>query len=212
MSMFNTLKRLLGFSPELQDTLQQNCFRAKYLVIDLELTGLNPKQDEIVSLAWLPIEEQRIFVGQSEHFINAHVNELKQSPIFHGIDSHALEGGVPLVLALQQLRPLLDKYVLVFHNAELDWLFLKNAFGQFNIPVAATVMVDTMKIEHKRLSLQGQEIGFDDLNLAACRARYSLPEYLTHNALTDALATAELFLAQLNKITSGKGIALRQLV
>lgn len=34
-----------------------------------------------------------------------------------------------------------------------------------------------------------------DLTLAGCRVRYGLPDYPAHNALVDALATAELLLA-----------------
>lgn len=210
--MLNALKRFFGIKIEQQEALAQNCYRAKYLVIDLELTGLDPKVDEIVSLAWLPIEEQRIIVGRSEHFINCEVNELKQSPIFHGIDRFAVKGGVPLRQALLELQPLLDNHVLVFHNAELDWAFLKAAFQNANLLLSSSVMLDTMKIEYKRLMNQGHEIASDDLNLARCRSRYQLPEYLTHNALTDALATAELFLAQLNQIAGAKGLTLKHLV
>jgi DNA polymerase-3 subunit epsilon len=36
------------------------------------------------------------------------------------------------------------------------------------------------------------------LRLAECRSRYNLPAYPAHNALMDALAAAELLLAQLD--------------
>ena len=47
-----------------------------------------------------------------------------------------------------------------------------------------------------------QPIRQGELTLAACRARYHLPDYRAHNALGDALATAELLLAHL---ASGAG-------
>jgi len=43
--------------------------------------------------------------------------------------------------------------------------------------------------------LFNQKVG--SLRLTDCRSRYSLPAYHNHNALTDALATAELLIAQL---------------
>jgi DNA polymerase-3 subunit epsilon len=50
------------------------------------------------------------------------------------------------------------------------------------------------------------------LNLEKCRHRYNLPDYSNHNALTDAMATAELLLAQINHISSGKPLAVKSLL
>jgi DNA polymerase-3 subunit epsilon len=48
-----------------------------------------------------------------------------------------------------------------------------------------------------------------DLRLAKARGRYNLPRYPAHNALTDAIAAGELFLAQASKRVSKKRIRLR---
>ncbi|WP_177207911.1 3'-5' exonuclease [Pseudoalteromonas denitrificans] len=194
-----------------------SCFDVNYLVIDLELTGLNSKQDEIVSLAWLPIVKQRIYVGKGKYFINSQVGKLKQSPIFHGLDTGAIEQGKPLNSALEQLVKLIDDSVLVFHNASLDWAFLLKAFKDYNISIPtekikSIVMIDTMKIEHRRLSRQSQDMRFDALNLERCRKRYHLPDYANHNAFTDAMATAELLLAQINNMSRSKALLIKQLL
>jgi DNA polymerase-3 subunit epsilon len=215
--VIQTIKELLIPNNQLTLLHKKNCLHAHYLVIDLELTGLNPKEDEIVSIAWLPIKNQRIYVGQGEHFINSQVSCLKQSPIFHGINQQAVQGGQPLTKALQKLVSLLDSVVLVFHNAELDWAFLQKAFIEHGINLCAEqyksiLILDTMKIEHKRLSRLSHEISFDALNLEKCRQRYNLPDYSSHNALTDAMATAELLLAQINHISSGKPLAVKSLL
>ena len=206
--VIKTIKSFLLSDDQASLLHKQNCLHANYLVIDLELTGLNPKEDEIVSIAWLPISAQRIFVGKGAHFINSQVSSLKQSPIFHGIDQQAMKQGQPIKIALQKLKPLLNNKVLVFHNAELDWAFLKKAFIANDLAFTAEqvksfLILDTMKIEHKRLSRLSQEISFDALNLESCRKRYHLPEYANHNALTDAMATAELLLAQISHISRG---------
>ena len=41
----------------------------------------------------------------------------------------------------------------------------------------------------------------DGYRLAAARRRYNLPDYQQHDALSDALAAGELFLAQLTRMT-----------
>jgi len=41
------------------------------------------------------------------------------------------------------------------------------------------------------------------------RRTYNMPAYKAHNALMDAIATAELFLAMVSKIASNKNASLR---
>ena len=47
--------------------------------------------------------------------------------------------------------------------------------------------------------------------MGACRRRYQLPDYHGHNALWDALATAELLLAQLAHRSRGSRLVLKEL-
>lgn len=47
-----------------------------------------------------------------------------------------------------------------------------------------------------------------DLALAGTRERYALPEYNCHNALADAVSTAELLLAQQKRITPNSDVTL----
>ncbi|WP_454228235.1 hypothetical protein [Propioniciclava flava] len=57
--------------------------------------------------------------------------------------------------------------------------------------------------------------GFDDearagqLRLWAARERFGLPAYQAHDALTDALACAELYLAQVAELRSPRPLTLR---
>jgi len=215
--VIQTLKSFLIANNHLTQLHKKNCFQTNYLVIDLELTGLNPKEDEIVSIAWLPIKNQRIYVGKGKHFINSQVSALKQSPIFHGINQQDVNQGQPLIVPLKHLMSLLKDTILVFHNAELDWAFLQKAFSSQGIVFSAEqyksiLILDTMKIEHKRLSRLSHEISFDALNLDKCRQRYHLPDYSNHNAFTDAMATAELLLAQINHISRGKALMVKSLL
>lgn len=211
MGLMESLKGFFVKPEQQKNVLHENCFHADYLVIDLELTGLNAKKDEIVSIAWVPITEQRIQLGASVHCINNQVTNLKQSPIYHGIDQDGIADGKPLEVILRQLNTLIEDKVLVFHNAELDWSFLTIAFNKAGLLHKPAAILDSMEIEHKRLARQGQLIGHDSLTLGNCRARYNLPNYENHNALTDAMATAELFLAQINQISRGKELLIKHL-
>ena len=56
-------------------------------------------------------------------------------------------------------------------------------------------VVDTMTMERRHMERMGTYPRGEDLRLARVRHRYNLPHYGNHNALTDAIACAELYLA-----------------
>ena len=69
----------------------------------------------------------------------------------------------------------------------------------FNIKALPLIWIDTLRIE-KRLQRASNASDESDVTLAATRERYKLPAYNGHNALADAVATAELLLAQQTRI------------
>ncbi len=206
------VKRWLSQYLSRKKQLAKNAVAQRYIVIDLELTGLDAKQHEIVSIAWVLIERQCIKLSQAAHYINKDVKQLAQSPVYHGIAQQDIANGQSLQVILNKLSTYFDDAILVFHNASLDWGFLKHAFKVQGIVVKPNLILDTFLIEKKRLHQQGHEIALDDLTLAACRKRYQLPDYSNHHALTDATATAELLLAQCHQIGQGKELKLVDLV
>jgi DNA polymerase-3 subunit epsilon len=205
------VKMLLTRYIKRRQLLAKNAFSQRYLVIDLELTGLDSKQHEIVSVAWVVIDSQCIKMSESQHFINKAVKSLEQSPVFHGISNEAINTGLSLNLILKSLSAHFNDCILVFHNAALDWGFLKIALKNANITTRPKLILDTLNIEKKRLLNQSTEIKQDDLTLNACRTRYELPSYHCHHALTDAQATAELLLAQCHQISRGKELKVGEL-
>ena len=60
-------------------------------------------------------------------------------------------------------------------------------------------MIDTLMIEKNIREKANKPIVVNELRLFNLRNHYNLPRYHAHNALEDAIATAELFLAQINK-------------
>ncbi len=206
------VKMLLTRYIKRRQLLAKNAFSQRYLVIDLELTGLDPKQHEIVSVAWVVIDNQCIKMSESQYFINKDVKSLEQSPVFHGISTDSVAQGQSLQSILMSLSAHFSDCILVFHNAMLDWGFLKLALKNAGVTQRPKLIIDTLQIEKKRLLQHTSDIKLDDLTLNECRNRYDLPSYQCHHALTDAQATAELLLAQCHQIGAGKELTLRALV
>ena len=184
----------------------------EFVVLDLELTGLDFKAHEIVSAAWVTMRSDRIQLKSARHIINSDVEQLDQSPVFHGIDEQTLDEGISLKALMTELCDALHDKVLVCHNAYLDWGFIRLNSKALDLDAHPLTVVDTMQIEKRRQLKQNTELHQDCLTLANCRARYELPCYEAHNALTDALATAELLLVLINKIGAGKPLKLSALM
>ncbi|GGD68833.1 3'-5' exonuclease [Lacimicrobium alkaliphilum] len=170
----------------------------RYLAIDLELSGLDHRNDEILSLAWVPVEPPGILLNQKQHFIIRTNARLGQSPAIHGLTREHLEQGVELAQALSWLTKATEAYantLWLFHHAPLDLAFLREAHKTLGRPFAPPKVVDTLALEHKTLKRRGKSVEMEGLSLEKCRARYELGTHPAHNALEDAIATAELFLA-----------------
>jgi DNA polymerase-3 subunit epsilon len=57
-------------------------------------------------------------------------------------------------------------------------------------------ILDTLKIESRKCAINQTHINTESVRLFALRSQYNLSRYKTHNAMQDAISTAELFLAQ----------------
>lgn len=164
-----------------------------YLVLDLETTGLHPRSDAIVSLGWVPITNGRIALSGARHLPLALRRSVHESATVHHLRDADLAGGWPLKDALQHLLRALEGRVLVVHHAPLDVRFLDAACRQhLGAPLLVRV-VDTLDLARRRQRSPG--VDAEALRLGAVRAAHGLPAYPAHHALSDALATAELWLA-----------------
>jgi DNA polymerase-3 subunit epsilon len=70
--------------------------------------------------------------------------------------------------------------------------------------------IDTLILAQRVFERQNHTIQVADLRLFNLRSRYHLPRYRAHNALNDALAAAELFLAMSADMATSDNCRIRQ--
>ena len=178
--------------------------QVSFLAVDLEMTGLDPRQDSILSAGWVAVDSGRIALDTAQHMLINDTAEVGQSAVIHQIRDVDLESGVGQQQVMEALLAASQGRVLVFHNASLDCRFLNRVWKQyFGIQLLAPV-VDTLLLEKQLLQRADTPIEQGALRLASCRERYNLPEYAAHNALVDALATAELLLSIMARLDNCK--------
>jgi len=188
--------------------LSQKFSATRFLVIDCEMSGLNTRKCQLLSIGWVAIEKGRIVHSTAKHYLMHADRGAGESSKIHGLMDSSLAGANSAATVLMLLIKQMKDAVLVFHHASLDMKFLQKATVEnYRCPLVFSY-VDTMQIEKQRIHMQGKNMS---LRLAQCRGRYGLPAVSQHNALADAMATAELLLAQASYLGNQKTLKLSDL-
>lgn len=175
------------------------------VALDIETTGLDARRHAIVSLGLIPFTLERIRSDQAWYQIVRPQGDLTaESVTFHHITHSDIQQAPPFSQVLEPLLEQLAGKVAVVHFRNIERNFIDLAVQQSLGEGLLFPLVDTMQIEanlhpRRQRNWLGRLLGRAPLSirLADSRGRYQLPVYHAHHALTDALATAELFQAQI---------------
>lgn len=173
-----------------------------YWALDLETSSLDPREGVILSVGMVPIREGRIQWGERYYSLvrPEGISEADTEAIaIHHILPEELDDAPPLeVVTAEIARRLVSGEVLLVHHAPLDVGYLRKAFSSCEIRWPKPKVIDTQvlasRVEQRRHILQPYARPLPR-SLPGLRETFDLPEFDPHHALSDALATAELFLA-----------------
>jgi DNA polymerase-3 subunit epsilon len=174
------------------------------VALDFETTGLNPKQDSIISIGLVPMSTSRIRCNAARHWIIKPETRLHSSSVVvHGITHSAVADAPDFSTLIDKLLACLQGKIVVAHHSPIEQRFLYAALKRHIDEGIEFPVIDTMALEARfartiRQNLWRSLLGrqAESIRLADSRTRYHLPYYRQHNALTDALACAELLQAQ----------------
>jgi DNA polymerase-3 subunit epsilon len=187
--------------------------RLTLLSVDLEMTGLDANTDHIVSMGWVPIDRGAVVLGEARRLLVRPEREMAaESAVIHKITDTQAAAGAPLKDALTELLSALRGRVMVAHHARIELQFINTACERVFGCGIVIPTIDTEWLARRKLERRNQVYKARDLSLAAVRARYNLPIHKAHDALGDAIATAELFLAQASDFGGGRRVPLSQIL
>lgn len=202
MSLLRWLKRR---APLLDEELQQRCSALaeaeqpaeqalaaqRWVVLDLETTGLDMSRDLVLSIGAVVIEDGAIDLGQQfECTVLREGHEASASTLIHGISPTAIAAGLPPAEALLQFMEFLGSSPLLAYHATFDQRMLSRALQDslgyrlrhhfFDVAELAPLLCPEVHLNRP---------GLDDWS-----AHFGLQVLQRHHASADALVTAELAL------------------
>lgn len=172
--------------------LNENPLRQqRWVVLDLETSGLNMNRDQVLSIGAVVIEDGAIDFGQQfERTLLRPDHKLSPSVLLHGLGPSAIAAGSEPVEALLDLMEFVgDSPLIAFHAAFDQHMLgraLKDSLGYrlqhsfFDVAEMAPMLYPNAGI---------RQAGLDDWT-----AFFGLHAGERHNASADALVTAELAL------------------
>ncbi|AGU14967.1 hypothetical protein CARG_04100 [Corynebacterium argentoratense DSM 44202] len=183
----------------------------RLLAVDVETGGLDPHKHPLLSIGWVPINGREIDLSGAGYYVLNDGNDaagVGESATIHGLTDDAVAAGADPQQALTALLKALSGRVMLAHFKNIEQGFLSHACRRYFGAALHVPIVDTFALERRHMEKMGTYPRGEDLRLARIRGRYDLPYYPSHNALTDALACAELYLA----LDVSTGAILKQLL
>lgn len=206
MSLFGKDDAIALYRESFQDTWPEGtpAQNVRFVVLDTETTGLNPKKDAIVTIGAVAVQDGAICLDdQFEALLRFRYNT--SSVVVHGITREiAAEEGVDEVEALRDFLGYLRDGIIVGHHIGFDVEILKeHCKRNFGVELENR-WLDTMELT---LHLEdsgafgpppGVEAEEDergrDLSLDGLCARFDIKPHDRHTASGDAFITAQVFL------------------
>lgn len=171
-----------------------------YWALDLETGGFDSRKDPILAIGMVPVRAGVVRLGEAYRTLVRPTEGGAIDP--RSVQAHQLLWGeVSGAPGLEEVLPEVDERlrqgVLLVHRKRFDVAFLKRDYRRLGMAWPHPRIVDTVELLIRMSRLARPDLPRDlvSVNLSKARRIRGLPEYQAHDALSDAVATAELFLA-----------------
>lgn len=165
--------------------------QSRYVVVDVETTGLSMEKDKLISIGAVAVNHGLIdFNDAFEVVLRQDIASTTENILIHGIGGSAQREGVEPVEALISFLRYIGKAPLIAYHARFDQSMIEKAMldflglklGQEWVDLAWVIpdVVRELELEMEEESLDGWLKLFDIENIQR------------HNAVSDAYATAKL--------------------
>ncbi|PID72535.1 MAG: DNA polymerase III subunit epsilon [Desulfobulbus propionicus] len=177
-----------------------------FVVCDTELTGLNKRKDEIISIGAVRISNLQIALDTTYHTLVQPARiDANRATFVHRITPEQLKLAPTVVEVLPEFISFCSGAVIVGHFISMDMHFLnrvikKQCGGSLTNPTVDTMTLAKLYKEYAARSGVRFKENPGSLVLDDLTTEFNLPRFKPHDALEDALQTAYLFLFLVKKM------------
>ncbi|MFW5885402.1 MAG: PolC-type DNA polymerase III [Halanaerobium sp.] len=171
--------------PIINNPYSSNLDQTEFVVFDLETTGLNPSQHEIIEIGAVKIKAGEK-IDEFKSFINPGVKIPAKITEITGINDRMVKDAPGLETVINQFIDFAGDGVLVAHNADFDYGFIRTALANLAIKKDDYTVLDTLGLARAVV----KDSKNHKLNTLAKYFGVDLENH--HRALDDASATAEV--------------------
>lgn len=190
----DTTARLEDWRRRPDSNLADDFGATRYVVVDVETTGLDLVRDRLIAIGACAVENGRVVMVESfEIVLRQDQVSTKDNILIHGIGGEAQREGVEPVEALVRFLDFLGKSPLVAFHVTFDQTMIKKAMKEYL----------GFEFKHPWLDLAYVMPGLLPEYARRYRAlddwsgHFRISNFARHSALADALATAQLLLCAL---------------
>jgi len=174
------------------------------VAIDCETTGLNPRRDDVVSVAAVPIRGARILASRRfEAFVRPQAKLRPAAIKVHGLREADVATARPIGEVLPDLLRFIGGRPLVGYYLEFDMAMLDRHVRRWLGVRLPNPRIEVSALYYERKygdAPPGTQI---DLSFAAMLADLNLPRLDQHDAYSDALMTAMAYVALRDLVERG---------
>jgi DNA polymerase-3 subunit epsilon len=176
--------------------------QADWLVVDLELTGLDPGTDEIIAIGAVPVHDGRLILGEAMYTLaRPERPPTHASVLVHKLRSADLADAPTGAQAIDLLLDALAGRVPVFHTSIVERTFLGRELRRRRVRLPPDADTEALGLLWLRRRDGTAPAG---LSLARLAQLLGQPGEDPHHALGDALTTAKAFIALATHLDSAE--------
>lgn len=172
----------------------------EWVCLDLEMTGLNPKTDHILSVGAVKIIQQNntLAIDTSEYLsiiCRPPTMPTTDSIIIHGLRPIDVENGLDYESMLKALLSFIGGRTIVGFCTEMDVGFLNALIKPYlGVPLPNDRLdVSIMEQKIRQRQNKNPDMIIEKKHLNTLLSEYRIPRLPSHDALNDAMMTAMLF-------------------
>jgi DNA polymerase III subunit epsilon len=158
----------------------------RFVVIDVETSGLSARRDRILQVAVVELDSSGAVVNEWSSFVRPRFGRVGPTHV-HGLTAASLRSAPAFRVVAPELAKQLEGAVVVGHNIDFDWAFVRRSLKRSRVPLAPTARLCTLDLSR---SLDPDRLMSH--KLADICSRLNVPLDNAHDALADARATAEV--------------------